>query len=81
MLTIKVLGPGCANCKKVEQLAHQAVEQLGIEAYVEKATNYDEITKYPILSTPGMVINDKIVCSGRVPRLSEVTTWLTSAMG
>ena len=52
MLTIKVLGPGCANCKKVESIAHQAGDNFGLEAQFEKITSYEEIMKYPILSTP-----------------------------
>ena len=80
MLSIKVLGPGCDNCKKVEKIAHQAVEALGVEAYVEKVTDYAEIHKYPILATPGLVINEKLVCAGRIPNQAEVTTWLTNAL-
>ncbi len=80
MLSIKVLGPGCDNCKKVEQIAHQAVDALGAEAYIEKITQYDEIHKYPILATPGLVVNEKLVCAGRIPTVAEVTTWLTSAL-
>jgi small redox-active disulfide protein 2 len=80
MLSIKVLGPGCDNCKKVEQIAHQAVDALGVEAYVEKVTDYAEIKKYPILATPGLVINEKLVCAGRIPNQAEVTTWLTNAL-
>ena len=80
MLSIKVLGPGCDNCKKVEKIAHQAVDALGVEAYVEKVTDYAEIHKYPILATPGLVINEKLVCAGRIPNQAEVTTWLTNAL-
>jgi small redox-active disulfide protein 2 len=79
MLTIKVLGPGCANCKKLEEITRSAVNMLGLEAQVEKITDYTAIMKYPILSTPGLVINEKVVCSGRVPSPAEVTTWLTTA--
>lgn len=79
MLSIKVLGPGCSNCKKVEAIAHQAVANFGIEAKFEKITDYQEIMKYPILSTPGLVINEKLVCAGRIPNLAEVTTWLANA--
>jgi small redox-active disulfide protein 2 len=80
MLTIKVLGPGCANCKALAYLAQRAVTQLGIEARIEKITDYAEITQYPILSTPGLVVNEKLVCSGRVPAEAEIITWLANAL-
>ena len=80
MLTIKVLGPGCENCKKVETVARKAVLNLGIEAEVTKVTEWAEIKKYPILSTPGLVINEKLVCGGRIPTESEVVTWLANAL-
>jgi len=80
MLTIKVLGPGCDNCKKVEASARQAVGSLGLQAIVVKVTDYAEIQKYPILSTPGLVINEKLVCAGRIPTPAEVTTWLANAL-
>jgi len=80
VLTIKVLGSGCANCKKVEAVARQAVAGLGLEADFIKVTNYVDIMKYPILSTPGLVINEELVCAGRIPTLAEVTTWLVNAL-
>lgn len=80
MLTIKVLGSGCPNCKKVEQVTRQAAETLGIEADFIKVTDYEEIMKFDILSTPGLVINDKLVSAGRIPGGSEVTTWLVNAL-
>ena len=76
MINIKVLGSGCANCKRLEQIARKAVEDLGIEAEIEKVTNYNEIMKYPILSTPGLVINEELVSSGRIPSQEEITDWL-----
>jgi small redox-active disulfide protein 2 len=76
MINIKVLGPGCANCKRLEALARQAVEALGVEAEIEKVTNYNDIMKYPILSTPGLVINEELVSSGRIPSQEEITDWL-----
>jgi len=80
MLTIKVLGPGCANCKRVEQIARKAVEDLAMQADFVEVTDYAEIMEYPILSTPGLVINDQVVCSGRIPTQAEVTTWLAAAL-
>lgn len=76
MINIKVLGGGCANCKRVEEAAVKAVETLGIEAEFEKITDRSEIMKWPILSTPGLVINGKLVCAGRIPEVSEVIEWL-----
>ena len=79
MLEIKVLGPGCANCSKLEQITHKAVSEMGFEADISKITDYGEIMSYPIVSTPGLVINGDVVCSGRVPTQTEVTTWLVNA--
>lgn len=81
MLNIRVLGPGCPNCKKVEAVARQAVEHMGLEAEIVKVTDYNKILEYNILSTPGQVINEKVVCAGRIPTEAEVTTWLANAIG
>ncbi len=80
MLNIKVLGPGCANCGKVETIARQAVTSLGVEAHVEKVTNRAEFAQYGLLATPGLVINGKLVCGGRIPEEAEVITWLADAL-
>ena len=79
MLTIKVLGPGCANCQNVEKVARKAASSLGVEANIQKVTDFRDITKYAILATPGLVINEKVVCAGRVPNEAEVSTWLANA--
>jgi len=79
MLAIKVLGPGCENCTKLYTLAQKAAEAMGLEATITKVTDYAEIMTYPLLSTPGLVINEKLVCSGRLPTQAEVTTWLVDA--
>jgi small redox-active disulfide protein 2 len=79
MLVIKVLGSGCENCHMVEAVARAAVADMGFQAQVEKVTAWEEIKKYPILATPGLVINEKLVCAGRIPSEAEVTTWLVNA--
>ncbi|MBK8782717.1 MAG: thioredoxin family protein [Anaerolineales bacterium] len=80
MLIIKVLGSGCANCKRVEQIVHKVVDEMTLQAEVIKVTEYPEIMKYNVMSTPGLVINEKIVSTGRIPTPAEVTTWLTNAL-
>lgn len=79
MLTIKILGSGCANCKKVEALTRQVIGDMGMSAEVIKVTDFGQIMQYPIVSTPGLVVNEKLVCAGRIPSPAEITTWLTTA--
>jgi len=79
MLNIKILGRGCTNCKRLEALTQKVVENLQLEAEFEKVTEMGEIMKYPILSTPGLVINNKLVSSGRIPSEEEITGWLQQA--
>jgi small redox-active disulfide protein 2 len=80
MLTVKILGSGCANCKNVESVARKAISDLAIEAEVTKVTDFKDIMAYNIMSTPGLVINEKLVCAGRVPSRAEVTTFMTNAL-
>lgn len=80
MLTIKILGPGCANCKKLEALSRQAVSNTGIEAEIIKVTEHPAIMDYHILATPGLVINEKVACAGRVPSDGEILTFLADAL-
>nr|MBI2905277.1 TM0996/MTH895 family glutaredoxin-like protein [Chloroflexota bacterium] len=79
MLVIKVLGPGCDNCKKLETAARQAATHLGIEAQIEKVTDRADMMRYNILSTPGLVINEKLVSAGRIPSEAEITTFIANA--
>ena len=80
MLTIKVLGPGCANCRKLEEVARSAVASLGIEAEVVKVTDMQEILAWDILKTPGLVINEKLVSPGMIPAPGTVAQWIRQAM-
>lgn len=79
MLNIKVLGPGCANCRKVEEIVREAVASLGVEAEIVKVADMDQILAYDVLKTPGLVINDTLVCSGRIPAPASVAEWLRAA--
>ena len=79
MLTIKILGTGCPNCKKLEAVARQAVDMTGVEAEIVKVTEIPDIMAYDILSTPGLVVNEKVVSSGRIPNPAEISTWLVDA--
>ena len=80
MLSIKVLGPGCSNCQKVEAAAKSAVASMGVEAEIVKVTDYGQIMSYNLLSTPGLVINEKLVAAARIPKDAEVMTWIADAM-
>jgi small redox-active disulfide protein 2 len=80
MLTIKILGPGCDNCKRLASLTEKALTNLALNVKVEKVTDYAEIMKYKILATPGLVINEKVVAAGRIPDEAEITTFLTTAL-
>ncbi len=77
MLNIKILGTGCANCKRLEALTRKVVTDLALEAEIEKVTNFDEIMKFPILATPGLVVDGEVLSSGRIPAESEIITWLS----
>ena len=78
MLKIKILGSGCANCRKLEAVAREATTTAGLQADFEKITDMNAIMAYEILSTPALVINDKVVASGRIPTKAEVQQWLLS---
>ena len=76
MVTIKVLGSGCPNCKRRKAVTRKVVESLGIEAQIEKVTDCAEIMKYPILQTPGLVINETLISAGRIPGEDQIAQWL-----
>ena len=80
MLSIKILGPGCANCRKLEEIVRQSVESLKIEVQIAKVSDMQEILAYDILKTPGLVINEKLVMSGRVPTPQAVAELIKAAV-
>jgi small redox-active disulfide protein 2 len=76
MKTVKILGSGCANCRKLEAVARGAATSAGIEADFVKVTDVNEMLTYNLMSTPGLVIDDRLVSSGRIPSRAEVQQWL-----
>lgn len=77
MKTIEVLGPGCNNCKRLEANAREAVGMAGVEAEIIKVTDYAEIAAHGVLSTPGLVIDGKLVSAGRIPSAGDIAVWLS----
>jgi small redox-active disulfide protein 2 len=76
MHVIEVLGPGCAKCQHVEKVVREVVDASGIAADVRHVTDYAEIARRGILSTPGLVIDGQVVLAGRVPTREQVAAWL-----
>jgi small redox-active disulfide protein 2 len=85
VLKIKVLGPGCYNCYALEGAVAEALEILmeeekSIQATLQHIDDPMEISQYPLLFTPGLVVNEKLVCAGRVPKKEEIIEWLRSGL-
>lgn len=78
-MTIKVLGPGCARCKATVEAAKKAVAELGITSGIEKIEDVETIMRYNVLATPGLVINEQLKISGRVPTVQEIKDLLAKA--
>ncbi|MCL4760447.1 MAG: TM0996/MTH895 family glutaredoxin-like protein [Burkholderiales bacterium] len=76
MKTVKILGPGCANCRKLEAAARGAAASAGIEAAFVKVTDVNEIVAHDVLATPGLVIDGKLVSSGRIPTQADIRKWM-----
>lgn len=72
MPTIKVLGSGCANCRRLTDLTEQALAQLGLRIEVEKVTDYSQIAAYGVMSTPALVVDEQVVMAGRIPAISSL---------
>ncbi len=78
-MEIKILGTGCPKCKRMEQIAREAVAEAGVQADITKVEDLDEIMKYPISTTPALVLDEEVKASGRVPRKEEVLVWIREA--
>ena len=76
-MKMKVLGPGCKNCENLADNTKAALKELGLEAEIEKVTDFAEIAGYGILSTPGLVVDDKVVSSGKVLKPKDIVKLLT----
>ena len=77
-MEIKVLGTGCAKCKSLEKVTRKAVEELGLDASVEKVEDLQKIMSYSVMRTPALVIDEKVVISGQLPKVSEMKEILTN---
>lgn len=76
-MEIKVLGPGCARCRGTEQLVSSAVQEAGITASVEKVTDFREMMSLGVMATPAVVIDGRVMCTGRVPSKDEILHWIS----
>lgn len=77
-MTIKVLGSGCTNCVTLERRTQEALQHLHIEATVIKVTDYRQIASYGVMTTPGLVVENKVIAQGRVPTVAQIEELLTS---
>lgn len=80
-MDIKVLGPGCARCVDLERKTRRAVDEMGVAANVEKISDIQKIIAYHIMATPGLVLDGKVKCAGRIPSVEEIKTWIREAHG
>ena len=78
-MIIKVLGPGCNHCVNLERVTRQVVAELGVDAEIEKVIDYPTIVGYGVMSTPALVIDEKVVVAGRVPTPVQIRELLTTA--
>ena len=79
-MNIKILGTGCARCQQLEKTTKEVVKELGIDATLEEVKDINKIVEYAILTTPGLVINEELVCAGRVPTKAELTHLIANAL-
>jgi small redox-active disulfide protein 2 len=79
-MEVKILGTGCPNCKRLEKVTLQALNEMGVQATVTKVSDIGDIMTYDILATPGLVIDEEVVASGRVPSKAEVAALIATAL-
>ncbi len=79
-MNIKILGPGCARCHQLAKTTREAVKELGINATIEEVRDISKIVDYAVLTTPGLVINEELVCAGRVPAKAEIAQLIANAL-
>jgi small redox-active disulfide protein 2 len=77
-MKVKVLGTGCANCKRTIALIDEVAKSKGLSIELEKVENIQDIMAYNILSTPGVVVNDKVVHAGGIPARDKIEKWLAA---
>ncbi len=75
-MEIRILGPGCPRCEEVEKRTINVLAEMDIPADVQKVTDLKKIAEYRVFTTPGLVINSKVKCSGRIPSKEEIKKWL-----
>lgn len=76
---VKVLGPGCARCKRLEELVREAAQETGIPVAIEHVTDPARFMDYSVITTPGLVVEEQVKMSGRLPRREEIVVWLKDA--
>ncbi len=75
-MTIKILGTGCAKCKRLEEKVREGIIRFSIDAEVEKVAELDEIMRFNIMRTPGLVVNDKLKSAGVIPKDEDILAWI-----
>jgi len=75
-MKVQILGTGCPRCKKLEAHARKAIEELGVDAEIEKVQNIKEITKFGVMMTPALAIDGKVKCSGEIAPPEKIKKWL-----
>jgi small redox-active disulfide protein 2 len=79
MINIKVVGSGCPNCQRLAELCHEVIEENNIQAKIEKVTEVNKFADLGIMITPGLLLNNKVVSSGKIPDKSRLTQWIIDA--